>query len=56
MEFMSVFAKWESIFVFQVVFQYTVRHSPLRIEELFASIGSFGEDGTVTRDVEMVGE
>ncbi|KAI8020016.1 Snurportin-1 [Camellia lanceoleosa] len=39
----------------KIVFQYAVRHSPLRVEDLFASISSLSEQDNITRDMEMVG-
>ncbi|OVA17506.1 hypothetical protein BVC80_1837g332 [Macleaya cordata] len=39
----------------KVLFQYTARHSPLRIEDLVASISSSHELGEETTDIEMVG-
>ncbi|CAL5373003.1 unnamed protein product [Camellia sinensis] len=39
----------------EIVFQYAVRHSPLRVEDLFASISSLSEQDNITRDMEMVG-
>lgn len=42
--------------LFQVLFQHTVRHSPLRIDDLLASITSSSDqekDGKKPRDVEM---
>ena len=41
------------IVCFQVVFQHMVRHSPLRIEHLFASVSSSYDQDEV-HDVEMV--
>ncbi|KAJ0883049.1 hypothetical protein HanPSC8_Chr10g0416861 [Helianthus annuus] len=38
---------------FKIVFQYIVRHSPLRIEHLFASAGSPSEQES--NEVEMIG-
>nr|AQY17497.1 snurportin-1 [Liriodendron chinense] len=38
----------------KVLFQYTARHSPLRIEDLVASINSSQDHGSETMDVEMV--
>ncbi|KAK6146520.1 hypothetical protein DH2020_020389 [Rehmannia glutinosa] len=38
----------------KVMFQYTVRHSPLRIEHLFASVNSLSEEEN-TCDTDMVG-
>ncbi|XP_052181679.1 uncharacterized protein LOC127794542 [Diospyros lotus] len=39
----------------KVMFQYTVRHSPLRIEHLLSSISSSSEDDSGVNDMEMVG-
>ncbi|XP_009613386.1 uncharacterized protein [Nicotiana tomentosiformis] len=39
----------------KVLFQYAARHSPLRIEHLFASISSCVEDGRSTQDADMAG-
>lgn len=39
----------------KVLFQHAARHSPLRIEHLFASISSYVEDGNSTQDAEMAG-
>lgn len=41
-------------FVFQVMFQYTARHSPLRIEHLFESINSLNVQ-ELSSDADMVG-
>ncbi|PON77305.1 hypothetical protein PanWU01x14_029240 [Parasponia andersonii] len=38
-----------------VMFQYVVRHSPLRIDDIVASISSSSEEGSKPRVVEMVG-
>ncbi|KAL3499105.1 hypothetical protein ACH5RR_041837 [Cinchona calisaya] len=38
----------------KIMFQFLVRHSPLRIEHLFTSIGPLGEGETASTDVEMV--
>ncbi|PON72146.1 hypothetical protein TorRG33x02_252660 [Trema orientale] len=37
------------------MFQYVVRHSPLRIDDIVASISSSGEEGSIPCVVEMVG-
>ncbi|CDP12238.1 unnamed protein product [Coffea canephora] len=37
----------------KVMFQYIVRHSPLKIEHLFASIGPLGDGDIANHDVEM---
>lgn len=39
----------------KVMFQYTVRHSPLRIDDLLAAINSLGNQKSETCDVEMIG-
>ncbi|KAG8365323.1 hypothetical protein BUALT_Bualt18G0092700 [Buddleja alternifolia] len=39
----------------KVIFQYAVRHSPLKIEHLFASISSSNEEENTPCDTEMVG-
>lgn len=38
----------------KVVFQYMARHSPLRVEDLLASISSSSEQDNRTNDVEMI--
>lgn len=38
----------------QVMFQYIVRHCPLKIEHLFASLGPLGDGDIAINDVEMV--
>lgn len=42
-------------FPLQVMFQYSVRHSPLRIDDLVASISSSDHEGNRPPDVEMDG-
>ncbi|GMY15109.1 snurportin-1 [Fagus crenata] len=39
----------------KVMFQYMARHSPLRIDDLLASISSLSDQGNKPSDVEMVG-
>ncbi|PWA81841.1 hypothetical protein CTI12_AA184870 [Artemisia annua] len=39
----------------KIIFQYMVRHSPLRVEHLFASMGSLSEQESETNEVEMAG-
>lgn len=39
----------------KIVFQYMVRHSPLRIEHLFASMSTVSEQQNQTNEMEMVG-
>lgn len=48
---MHVLIRWQ---LFQVMFQYAARHSPLRIEHLLASVDSCIQDGS-TSDADMVG-
>lgn len=43
------------ILYLQVMFQYMVRHSPLRIEDIVASINLSIDEGNMPSDVEIVG-
>lgn len=48
---MHVLIRWP---LFQVMFQYAARHSPLRIEHLLASVDSCIQDES-TSDADMLG-
>lgn len=42
-------------FALQVIFQYMVRHVPLKFDDLLASVSSSNDQENKTSDVEMVG-
>ena len=44
-----------AIFHLQVMFQYSVRHSPLRIDDLLGSVSSPANEGSKACDIEMDG-
>lgn len=51
---MDIDCDWCVVNLFQVMFQYAARHSPLRIEHLLASIESSNHQETTT-DADMLG-